>query len=149
MKPIGRAVVLVCLGALLLAACDEATEGSTGPTTTTSAVPTPAETFTGAPGAATYGYANGGLVVAFDLNGDAGTLRVENGSAHDLDPPDLYVKDAMDGHRIEVDVLSSAGVAAGETATFDVAMNDVALDDIGLLVLLFGADNYGALVRTA
>ena len=40
-------------------------------------------------------------------------------------------------------------MAAGETATFDVRLDGITVDDIGLLVLLFGADNYGAFVRTA
>ena len=30
-----------------------------------------------------------------------------------------------------------------------VTLDDITVDDIGLLVLLFGADNYGAFVRTA
>jgi hypothetical protein len=45
--------------------------------------------------------------------------------------------------------VDSAPVAAGESATFDVRLDDITVDDIGLLVLLFGADNYGAFVRTA
>ncbi len=45
--------------------------------------------------------------------------------------------------------MNSAPVAAGERATFDVTLDGVTVDDIGLLVLLFGADNYGAFVRTA
>lgn len=151
MKPTGRAVVLLSVGALLLAGCDGDADGTTGspPPSTTSAVPTPAETFTGAPGTATYGYANEGIVVTFDMEGSTGTLHVENGSPYDLDPPDLYVLDALDGHRIEVDVLDAVGVGAGETASFEAELDDVTVDDIGLLVLLFGADNYGAFVRTA
>ena len=52
---------------------------------------------------------------------------------------------------LEVDgtVLDAAPVAAGDTASFDVRLDDLTVDDIGLLVLLFGADNYGAFVRTA
>ena len=153
MKPTGRPVALLCL-AIALGACtgDDAggngSTASTGPSTT-SQVPTPAQTFTGAPGTATYEYANEGLLVTLDLNGSNGTLAVENDSEHDLDPPGLYVEDAVDGHEIDVQVVDSAPVAAGEQASFDVKLDGITVDDIGLLVLLFGADNYGAFVRTA
>ena len=153
MKPTGRFVAVLCL-AIALGACtgDDAggngSTASTGPSTT-SQVPTPAQTFTGAPGTATYEYANEGLLVTLDLNGSNGTLAVENDSDHDLDPPGLYVEDAVDGHEIDVQVVDSAPVAAGEQASFDVKLDGITVDDIGLLVLLFGADNFGAFVRTA
>jgi len=153
MKPTGRLVALLCL-AIALGACTgddgggNGSTASTGPSTTSQA-PTPAQTFTGAPGTATYEYANEGLLVTLDLDGSSGTLAVENDSEHDLDPPGLYVEDAVDGHEIDVEVVDSAPVAAGEQASFDVKLDGITVDDIGLLVLLFGADNYGAFVRTA
>ena len=150
MKPTGRLVALLCL-AIALGACTGGDGGSTGATgaSTISEVPTPAQTFTGAPGTATYEYANEGLVVTVGLDGSDGTLEVANESEHDLGPPGLYVEDAVDGHEIDGEVADSAPVAAGETATFDVRLDGITVDDIGLLVLLFGADNYGAFVRTA
>ena len=154
MKPTGRLVALLCV-AMALGACtggdgggDGGPTGSTGPSTT-SEVPTPAQSFTGAPGTATYEYANEGLLVTVDLDGSEGTLEVENDSEHDLDPPGLYVEDAVDGHEIDVQVVDSAPVQAGESASFDVKLDGITVDDIGLLVLLFGADDYGAFVRTA
>ena len=150
MKPTGRLVALLCL-AIALGACTGGNGGTTGATgaSMTSEVPTPAQTFTGAPGTATYEYANEGLLVTVGLDGSDGTLEVENDSQHDLDPPGLYVEDAVDGGEVDGEVLDSAPVAAGETATFDVRLDGITVDDIGLLVLLFGADNYGAFVRTA
>ena len=150
MKPTGRLVALLCV-AITLGACTGEDDGTTGATgaSTTGEVPTPAQTFTGAPGTATYEYANEGLLVTVGLDGSDGTLEVENDSQHDLDPPGLYVEDAVDGHEVDGEVLDSAPVAAGETATFDVRLDGITVDDIGLLVLLFGADNYGAFVRTA
>jgi hypothetical protein len=150
MKPTGRLAVLV-LVVTALGACTGGDGGSTAPTgpSPTSDVPTPAQTFTGAPGTAVYEYANEGLLVTLELDGSDGTLEVDNGSANDLDAPGLYVKDAVDGHEIDGEVLGSAPVAAGERATFDVTLDDVTVEDIGLLVLLFGADDYGAFVRTA
>jgi hypothetical protein len=153
MKPTGRLVALLCL-AIALGACTGGDDGgngssaSTGPSTTSQA-PTPAQTFTGAPGTATYEYANEGLLVTLDLDGSNGTLAVENDSEHDLDPPGLYVEDAVDGHEIDVEVVDTAPVTVGEHASFDVKLNGITVNDIGLLVLLFGADNFGAFVRTA
>ena len=136
--------------AIVLTACDGGGESSNAaPRTTSTAVPTPAETFTGASGTATYEYANEGLVVTVTLDGSDGTLDVENESSNDLDPPGLYVLDAADGHEVDGTVLDAAPVAAGDTVSFDVQLDDLTVDDIGLLVLLFGADNYGAFVRTA
>jgi hypothetical protein len=150
MKPTGRVVVLLLL-AMALGACTGDDGDATAPSgpSPTSDVPTPAQTFTGAPGTAVYEYANEGLLVTLELDGSEGTLEVDNGSTNDLDPPDVYVEDAVDGHRIDGEVVNSAPVAAGEPATFDVTLDGVTVDDIGLLVLLFGADNYGAFVRTA
>jgi hypothetical protein len=150
MKPTRVLLPAFLVFAIVLAACDSGGEPSNTPSKTTSAVvPTPAETFTGAPGTATYEYANEGLVVTVKLDGSDGTLDVENDSDNDLEAPGLYVLDAVDGHEVDGTVLDAAPVAAGDTASFDVRLDDLTVDDIGLLVLLFGADNYGAFVRTA
>ena len=150
MKPTRVLLPAFLVLAIVLAACDSGGEPSNTPSKTTSAVvPTPAETFTGAPGTATYEYANEGLVVTVKLDGSDGTLDVENDSDNDLEAPGLYVLDAVDGHEVDGTVLDAAPVAAGDTASFDVRLDDLTVDDIGLLVLLFGADNYGAFVRTA
>ena len=152
MKPIGRSVALALVSLVALAACtgDDEPPAATAATgaTSTSAVPTPAETFTGAPGTATYTYVLEGLTVTVELDGSEGTMVVENGSEHDLDAPGIYVLDAVDGHEVDGEVLASTPVPAGGSATFDVALDGLGVDDIGLLVLLFGADNYGAFVRT-
>jgi hypothetical protein len=154
MKPIGRSVAIALVSLLALAACtgdDDPPAATASPDgeTSTSAAPTPAETFTGAPGTATYTYALDDLTVTVELDGSEGTMRVENGSEHDLDAPDLYVLDATDGDEVDGEVLASAPVPAGGSATFNVALDGIGVEDVGLLVLLFGADNYGAFVRTA
>jgi len=145
-----RFAALAVASALLLGACTGGDGGSNGGATGASAPqdtgPTPAETLT--PGAGEFTYANSGLVVTVEVEGSAGTLEVDNGTDHDLAEPGLYVLDAVDGHEIEVDVLQSAPVDAGETAIFDVSLSEVDVDQIGLLVLLFGRDDYGAFVRT-
>lgn len=154
MKPIGRLLALALVSLSALAACtgdEEPPAATSAPAggTSTSAVPTPAETFTGASGTATYSYALDGLNVTVELDGSEGTMRVDNDTEHRLDAPDVYVLDAEDGHEVEGEVLASAPVPAGDSATFDVELDGVGVEDIGLLVLLFGADNYGAFVRTA
>ena len=145
MKPTRVVLPALLVLALVLAGCDSGggQASNTKVATTSASAPTPAETFTGAPGTATYEYANEGLLVTVTLDGTDGTLD------NDLDPPGLYVLDAVDGHEVDGTVLDAAPVAAGETASFDVRLDDLTVDDIGLLVLLFGADNYGAFVRTA
>ncbi len=61
----------------------------------------------------------------------------------------MYVLDAIDGHQVEGEVAAAAPVPAGERATFDVTVDEITdAENIGLLVLLLGADNYGAFVRT-
>ena len=150
MKPTRVLLPALLVLAIALTACDGGGQSSNAATKTTSAVvPTPAETFTGAPGTATYEYANEGLLVTVKLDGSDGTMDVKNSSDNDLEAPDLYVLDAADGHEVDGSVLDAAPIAAGETASFDVRLDDLTVDDIGLLVLLFGADNYGAFVRTA
>ena len=44
-------------------------------------------------------------------------------------------------------MLDPEPVPAGETATFDVTLQGAAPEDVGLLLLRFGSDNYGAFVR--
>lgn len=152
MKPTGRSESVAVLAVVLLVACTGGVDGANGPTdvTTTTFVPTPAETFTGAPGTAVYTYANGGgLVVTVELEGNAGTMTVDNGTEGELGPPGVYVLDAIDGHRIEGEIAAAVPVAAGERVTFDLTVDEITdAENIGLLVLLLGADNYGAFVRT-
>lgn len=154
METTRRFAVLALAGTLLLGACTGSGDGSdatgstggAGITGVQDTGPTPAQTLT--PGVGTFTYENGGLTVTADIEGSSGTLEVDNRSGHDLAAPDLYVLDAVDGHEVAVDVAESEPVAAGETATFDVSLGEVDVDQVGLLVLLFGNDNYGAFVRT-
>lgn len=157
-KTTGRFVVLAAAVVVLLLPVCTADEGSSGGTANGTGgtgpsgatfIPTPAVTFTGPPGTAVYTYANEGLVVTVDLDGNRGTLTVKNETPRDLEGPDVYVLDAADGHEIPGEVTSSAPIPAGATVSFDVAIGSIKdAGDIGLLVLLFGADNYGAFVRT-
>ena len=145
-----RFAAFALASALLLGACTGGTEGPSGGTAGVTGPedtgPTPAASFT--PGVGQYTYENAGLKVTADIQGTSGTLEVDNATENDLEQPGLYILDAVDGHRIEVDVQGSAPVAAGDTATFDISLGQTDVDQIGLLILLFGKDNYGAFVRT-
>jgi hypothetical protein len=113
--------------------------GTTSPkptaTSTTPVVITPGE----------FRYANAGLVVTLELHTNVGTMVVDNGSDHDLPKPDVYVIDGTTGEQIDGKVVDAAGVAQGQTATFDVQFPaGVDQKSLGLVILEFGSDNYGA-----
>lgn len=145
-----RFVALLVLAALLAAACSGTSGGTETPsvTETPDESPTPGETVTGPPGTAIYVYENAGVTVTVRLEGSTGTLEIVNETRRELPRPDLYVKDARDGRQIDGRVVGSTPVSAGATATFDVAFPPAMdIENIGLLVLLIGDDNYGAFVR--
>lgn len=146
MKSIGRFVPLVLAVALALAgaACTggdgdggEKPSGGQGGGT-------PTGTLTGPTGVGVYRYVNAGLTATLDL--ETGTLEIENKTGRDLAEPDFYVLDARDGTQTDGKVDAPTDVPSGETKTFDVSLNGIAVKDIGLAVLLIGPDNYGAFV---
>jgi hypothetical protein len=90
-------------------------------------------------------YTNAGLVVTLELHTNAGTMVVDNGTDHDLPKPDVYVIDGTTGEQIDGKVVDSAAVAQGQKATFDVQFpRGVDQKSLGLVILEFGSDNYGA-----
>ena len=145
MKTTGRLLVLVLGLSIALSACTgddgdkQDGKGSTGPE------PTPSDVVIEPGDSGVYRYANAGLVVTLDL--EAGTLEIQNETGRELPKPDFYVLEALDGTQVDGRVESSASVPAGETATFDVVLEGIAAEDIGLVVLLMGQDNYGAFVQ--
>ena len=79
-----------------------------------------------------------------ELKTNTGTLVVDNGSGHDLAKPDLYVFLAT-GKRVDGKVTDAAPIADGATQTFQVQFPpEVTEKTVGLVILLFGSDNYGA-----
>lgn len=155
MKPSGRLLALAVLVCLAAVGCTGGGDGGT-PTTTSpsgssgssgavgaSGLPS----YSGPPGTALYEYVNGGLTATMHLDGDAGTLEIRNDTGRELAAPSFYVLDARDGHRIAGTVKGAAAVPDGQTSTFDVSITGIELNNIGLLVLLMGHDNYGAFVR--
>jgi hypothetical protein len=95
------------------------------------------------PGA--FRYANAGLQVDLRLDSNTGTMDVDNGSGFALGKPDVYVLDGLTGRHIDGKVLDAQPVADGATASFQVQFPpEVTPKSLGLVILLFGSDNYGA-----
>lgn len=148
-----RFVALALMLATLFASCtDDGTGGNptgTGGTGNTSGGVGPTPVTTGPAARGTYEYVNAGLRVVVEIDGTDGTMEVQNGTDHDLPEPDFYILDARDGTEIDGEVAEPAPTPEGDTATFAISFEGIEVRNIGLLVLLFGTDNYGAFVRTA
>ena len=136
----------LCILAVFGVACtgDDTPGPSVGPT---SASPQPgdsgsvAPTFT--PGH--FRYSNTGLTVTLQLKDNTGTMDVDNGSGHALGKPDLYVIDGVTTKQFDGKVLDAAPIPDGDQATFQVEFPpEVTPKSLGMVILLFGADNYGA-----
>jgi len=152
MKPTLRVVVVLSLlvAGGLVVACTKSTEAEPRPSGTSgsaSGTVTPAETATGPPGTAIYRYTNPGLVATMSLDGDSGTLAIENDTGRDLPPPGFYILDARNGDRVNGQIKDATSIPDGETRTFRVSFRGLAIKDIGLVILLIGRENYGAFAR--
>jgi len=144
-----RIVAGLLLAVVLAAACSSggSEPGPTGTNGSGGENPTPVQTATGPPGTAVYRYANAGLVATMRLEGETGSLEIENGTGSELPPPDFYILDARDGRRVKGDVRDPTSIPDGQTMTFDVSFSGLGIDNIGLVILLMGRDNYGAFAR--
>jgi hypothetical protein len=149
MKTTRCLAVLIALLALLAGACTSSKGSNSGHGdgggSASAETPTPA--VTGPPGTTAYRYANAGLVATMILKGTGGTLEIDNGTGRTLPKPDFYILDARDGRRVDGDVIDATAVPDGGQQTFDVSFTGIEVKNIGLVVLLMGADNYGAFVE--
>ncbi len=142
-------VASLVVGTLLVGACTKngSEPKATGTGGSGGGSATPVQTATGPPGTAEYRYANVGLVATMSLDGDSGTLSIQNGTGRDLPAPGFYLLDARDGKRVNGEVKDAASVPTGATKSFRVSIPKLNVDDIGLVILLMGHDNYGAFAR--
>ncbi len=142
-------VASLIVGTLVAGACTKngSEPKATGTGGSGGGSPTPVQTATGPPGTAVYRYANVGLVATMSLNGDSGTLSIQNGTGRDLPAPGFYLLEARDGKRMNGEVKGAAPVPTGATESFHVSIPKLNIDDIGLVILLMGHDNYGAFAR--
>lgn len=142
-----RSVVpLFVLIALSAAACTGDQASSTTPSSPTPEASDPVTTssnVTFVPGEFEYRFNN--ITATFSMEGSGGTLTVKNGSGAELGDPGMFVL-AIDDKRYEGTVASPAPIPDGGDAAFQVTFPDkVTKGSIGLLVLLFGGDDYGAM----
>jgi len=132
--------------ALSAAACTGGDSSSTptAPATTDASAPvTTSEKVTFVPGEFEYHFNN--ITATFSMDGSGGTLSVKNGSGAELGDPGMYVLGA-DDKRYEGTVTSPAPIPDGGQAEFQVTFPDkVTKETVGLLVLLFSGENYGAM----
>jgi hypothetical protein len=90
-----------------------------------------------------YEYTFNGVTANFSL--DSGTLEVKNDSPAEIGKPGMYVISG-DDQRYEASVEAPAVIPQGESATFTVTFPDQVDDtSVGLMVLLFGGSNFGAM----
>jgi hypothetical protein len=146
MKPTLR-LAPVLLAISVAAACTSANGGGASPPPPATPSQSPVATITGPPGALIYHYTNTGLTATLQLEGDRGTLSIQNATGRQLAAPGFYILDARDGGRIDGTVDAPAPVPDGQTGTFHVSFGGLEDKNIGLVVLLIGPDNYGAFVR--
>jgi len=133
-------MLLIVLGA---ACTGDGSDDTPTAGTATSTAPTDAGSTSFSPGA--FRYANAGLQVVLQLEANTGTMDVDNGSGFALGKPDLYVLDGVTGEHIDGKVLDAQPVQDGAQATFQVQFPpEVTPKSLGLVILLFGSDNYGA-----
>jgi hypothetical protein len=146
MSSLRRFVVPAILLAVLAAACTG--DASEVPPTDSGSQSASGQPTDVAPPSFTPGsfrYANAGLQVDLHLDSNTGTMDVDNGSGFALGKPDLYVLDGLTGKHIDGKVLDAQPVADGATASFQVQFPpEVTPKSLGLVILLFGSDNYGA-----
>lgn len=97
--------------------------------------------------ATAYTYARGGVSASLRYTPGGGVLTVANHNGSDLPAPGLYLLRADDGGRVEGRLSTANPLLDGATRTYRVTFaTALAPQNVGLIVLLIGRDNYGALI---
>jgi hypothetical protein len=87
-----------------------------------------------------------GIEARLTIEGEAATLTVDNETGGPLPRPGVYVLDARDGSRVEWTVVDARAARAG-ASEWQVQRPAVPEPKhIGLVVLVFGGEDYGAFV---
>lgn len=151
--PIRRAAIALALAlAAVATACTGDAEPGPSAAPPSSTEPTPSATPlpTRDPGAVEFAeglfrYGPYNFVTAeLRWRGGDGKLIVDNRSGRELGPPALYAV-LMDQREVPADVREAAPIPTGGAVRFDVSFPDsVGYDETGLVVLLFGEENWGA-----
>jgi hypothetical protein len=87
-----------------------------------------------------------GIEARLTLEGDGAVLTIENDTGEALPRPGVYVLDARDGSRTDWTVVDARAASNGESE-WQVERPPVPeAKHIGLVVMLFGGEDYGAFV---
>lgn len=138
---------LIVMGILLALAASACTKDDE-PTPAPDASPSAGATAEIELEAGQYGYEAYGVTAVLEPKGGKWTLEVSNDSGYEVGAPALYALDARDGHQIDATVEGAEALKDGASETLQVTWpQDFDDKQIGMIVLLLGGDNYGALAR--
>jgi hypothetical protein len=133
---------LVPLSLVLLIACDPASPEPTAPTDGG-----PAPSLDGEIPPGSYVYEALGVEAVLTMDEGGGTLEVANDTGGELGVPAPYVLAADDGRRITLEISDGASIPDGAVGEFSVAWPSDTRTHIGVLVLVFGDDEFGSFLR--
>ena len=137
-----RSVLTVLLVLTLpLAACTGDDEPSGGADSTPATSPPPVTS------ADSYVFTDAaGIEARLALEGESAVLTIENDTGEALPEPGVYVLDARDGRRVDWTVLGADAAPKGESEWQVERPPMPEAKHIGLVVMLFGGEDYGAFV---
>jgi hypothetical protein len=136
-----RAAAMALGAGLLAAAC---TGG--GPPDGPSRSPTPPETTDAPAEPGTYAYDFNGVAATFHLAGAEGTLEVRNATGTRLASPRISIVLAEDGRTLRTAVDGASSLGPGARRGFEVSLpRPLDPRDVGLVLLAFGGETWGAL----
>jgi hypothetical protein len=139
-----RFVASLLLVAVFATACTSGGDGQATPTSESPTPPPPSGAVRFQPGE--YSYRFGGITADVTFDASTATLEVKNASGATLAAPSLYVIDRTGARHDRIMVNAGAPILDGDSATFEMTFPDeVKPRTIGLVILLFGDSNYGAM----
>lgn len=121
---------------LALASCTAKTGSSAAPTPDLSG-----------PGNGSYFYdGDFGVAATLEPDGSGWQLTVKNTTGDTLGKPGIYALAATDGSRIDATLTDPSPIGDGEESSFSVSFErKLAPQNMGLVVLMFGGENFGPL----
>jgi len=104
-----------------------------------------------APVAGSYSYDGGfGVTATLVPKGSDWLLSVKNNTGDALGEPGIYALAATNADRIESTVTDATSIPDGARADFQVSFGKaITPEDMGLVILLFGGENFGPLAPVA
>ena len=143
MRPRILLVVLTLAALTLGAACTSDTTDATAPSVSASALPTSDVNATIVPGEWTYDYL--GVKATFEWKDGPPILTVKNASGAEVGAPSVYAV-TQDQRHVDGKMDLSEPLADDATGTYTVTFPaDLTREDVGLIVLMLGDVNWGAL----